>query len=639
MKKLYIITLCVILLTLVSCNSKIGESVPTHFPYKVNSTDRWGLVDVKGKSLVKDEFKNEPSAVIEEMFFVQNMGEYEIYSINNPKREVVEEKFVDIAYYSEGLAPCVKKNEGIKYIDKRGKVKFELPLEYLYAKKFENGYSLIGRKAKLDSGILTYGETPLLQWDAVNSKGDIIKFDKYSIERVLSNGDFLVYEMDFHGKNDYYILKPNGTVKNILKDYDPDVAELGEVISPNLKYYVYYDGEEGAYGIRNMGGVTVLKAKYERLIFLKNGKLAFYEGEDKIDGGMGIMDIKGNVLIKPKYKWITLHDDDKYLVLRDDKMALLNSNEDRLIDYKFEFLQGLSEKEFVAFDEDDRYRLISMDGKTIASFSDFNTVENKYYVVKSNFFDVEDCVKSFMNSVESLYGLFGLTLKDCADKKGFYISTDDITGDHWIPQQILQQNEYGRIYYSLGFERILDCYEALDDYYYSEICDFSDKPCGGIIATLQFNTETLSHYDQIEEQLEKVLFSMGYSEAGTSEQGYQMYSRSGIDIVKITVNAHELYVKVYNEHLSPTQNNASLTPEFHQQSDSGVSQFVVIDGSQLRLRLGPSTSSSTFTWPDGTNRHPNVGDKFRYLGESGDFYEIDFDGNELWVSKQYSHLE
>lgn len=69
------------------------------------------------------------------------------------------------------------------------------------------------------------------------------------------------------------------------------------------------------------------------------------------------------------------------------------------------------------------------------------------------------------------------------------------------------------------------------------------------------------------------------------------------------------------------------------------SQFVVIDGSQLRLRLGPSTSSDTFKWPDGTNRHPNVGDKFKYLGEEGDFYKIDFNGNELWVSKQHSHLE
>lgn len=72
---------------------------------------------------------------------------------------------------------------------------------------------------------------------------------------------------------------------------------------------------------------------------------------------------------------------------------------------------------------------------------------------------------------------------------------------------------------------------------------------------------------------------------------------------------------------------------------SNSKQHVVIDGSQLRLRLGPSTEAETFKWKDGTNRHPKVGEKFEYLGESGEFYRIDFHGHQLWVSKQYTHLE
>ena len=67
--------------------------------------------------------------------------------------------------------------------------------------------------------------------------------------------------------------------------------------------------------------------------------------------------------------------------------------------------------------------------------------------------------------------------------------------------------------------------------------------------------------------------------------------------------------------------------------------YVVIDGSELRLRLEPSTSADTFKWPDGTNRHPKVGERFYYLGEEGDFYQISFYGNALWVSKKYTHLE
>ena len=68
-------------------------------------------------------------------------------------------------------------------------------------------------------------------------------------------------------------------------------------------------------------------------------------------------------------------------------------------------------------------------------------------------------------------------------------------------------------------------------------------------------------------------------------------------------------------------------------------RYVVIDGTELRLRLGPSTSSETLKWGDGSNRHPEVGEVFRLLDESGDFYKIDYKGNEVWVSKQFSHIE
>ena len=67
--------------------------------------------------------------------------------------------------------------------------------------------------------------------------------------------------------------------------------------------------------------------------------------------------------------------------------------------------------------------------------------------------------------------------------------------------------------------------------------------------------------------------------------------------------------------------------------------MVVIDGSELRLRLEPSTSSETLKWGDGSNRHPDVGERFKCLGESVDFYKIDYKGHEAWVSKQYTHAE
>ena len=91
---------------------------------------------------------------------------------------------------------------------------------------------------------------------------------------------------------------------------------------------------------------------------------------------------------------------------------------------------------------------------------------------------------------------------------------------------------------------------------------------------------------------------------------------------KQTVVGHEMY---------------NRTIRYYGQESS--SQYVVINGSELRLRLGPSTSADTFKWGDGSNRHPNKGEKYLYLGEPGDFYKIDYKGQEVWVSKQYTYLE
>lgn len=107
------------------------------------------------------------------------------------------------------------------------------------------------------------------------------------------------------------------------------------------------------------------------------------------------------------------------------------------------------------------------------------------------------------------------------------------------------------------------------------------------------------------------------------------------------------YVGMFEGYLDDSQlysgtftNYKGGTVSFHLSTNNNKQPTcVVIDGSELRLRLGPSTSAETFKWGDGTNRHPKVGEKFKYLGESGDFYQIDFHGHRLWVSKLYTHIE
>lgn len=538
-----------------ACNMGGGKQTgPTHYPFKESKKDRWGLVDSNGKVLVENEFKEEPSPVINGMFFAKKNGEFELYSVDNPTK-TVGETYKAIAYFADGLAACVKANEGIKYIDKKGNVKFELPLEYLYAKMFNNGYSLIGRKVDEHSSEEDYGEeSSWLGWDVVNTSGKITSFKDYSIESVLSNGNFLVSEKKSSNERNYIILNSDGTVKTQLKDYNPHYLYevFDDFISPDLKYYVYYDDDESKYGVRSMDGETILKAKYEEIHFLKNGKLSFREGEGFDNEGWGVMDIKGNVLFKPRYSVILLHNNDEYLVGRDEKMALLNSKEDRLIGYEHEVLLGLTDKVFVAYDEGHKYELIMKDGKPIASYSEFTLINNTYYTVKSDYFDAEACIKSLFNPsgspIETLYGFYGMPPGDCANKMGISLSKDDIEGDNnWFPYQFLELNEYGRIEYSLGFEKVVETYYDADDYWeLRPHYTYSNSFCEAIRAKLQLNYDTRSHTEQIRKQLEEVILGLGYSKSGISSNGYQTYQQPGCEIDMIKINSDELFVKVYH---------------------------------------------------------------------------------------------
>ena len=94
-----------------------------------------------------------------------------------------------------------------------------------------------------------------------------------------------------------------------------------------------------------------------------------------------------------------------------------------------------------------------------------------------------------------------------------------------------------------------------------------------------------------------------------------------------------------NEYVTSAVWQEMYTRTIHYYGQNTTGQYVIIDATELRLRLGPSTSAGILKWGDGSERYPNKGEKYLYLGESGDFYKINYKGQELWVSKKYTYLE
>ena len=653
MKKIYKIVLYVIGVMLVSCNSKTDKSVPTHFPFKAKETDKWGFVDNKGNVVFENLFDGLPTCVFNNMFYVATDEGYELYSIKNPK-EKLGGPYLSMANFTEDLAPCTYECENIKYINKKGEVVFELPNNAVRAFEFENGYSRF---------VLKDGDDYTTKM--VDAKGNILEIKGYSPSRALDNGTFLASK----GKEEYVILDKDGKELYQLEglSYNPGC------MSSDLKLYICGSGADimggGKNGVRNVNGEAIIDCEYSRVKFADDGNIILGKGTSLFasiedDKECVIKDTNGETIFRSDYDVIVNCRNGIIIAIRDGKFGAVDYNGKTIINFNNDVLAFVPGTHFIVGSKDNNspVHLFDEQGLTVSEYANFafvnligssplvlsmspNLYEALWYTfptsgVETDCFDAEGLVKTFLHpdgkSFSNLLGFAGLTPGECAKRMSKSYSASDIEDDNQcLPFEELTSNDFGTIMISFGFDEVVHTeYDWFGNVHYS----YSDAPCELMILSQSLSAESQFHSNHIKKIDNAIVLALeeeGYSKKYDRNQDLVFYEKNNVQLVYY-LNSSELRMVVQ---VSPTQNSASSSPEFHQQSNNDVSQFVVIDGSQLRLRVAPSTSSDTFKWPDGTNRHPNVGDKYRYLGESGDFYKIDFNGNELWVSKQYTHLE
>lgn len=379
--------LCLACLFLASCNFFGKKSEASHFAFKENEKDNWGVMDLKGKVICEDMFEKRPSIVVNGIFFVPNDDyEYEMYSIKNVNNPIGD-TYKDILPFHEKVTPSVKKGEGIKYIDKEGNVKFKLPNKYVEAYAFQNGYSIIAEKDEDSDYDYDY------VYDAISTKGDIVSFSKYSIMAALGKDKFLVIEKN---KDKAHIVNKKGEIKNTLKDFptkylEPDPELIERLFSPDKKLYLYLEDQKEDYvGIRSIDGDVVIKAKRNRpCVFDKNGNVMFAEDNGK-EELIGVMDLKGNVIIKPKYADMAAVGDGMYLAMnaKNEKYGMIDEKGNELIPFDYYSIRAISPKAFIARENDwddyenNDYVLMDKKGNVLAEFCDYSVGED--YVVRSD---------------------------------------------------------------------------------------------------------------------------------------------------------------------------------------------------------------------------------------------------------------
>ena len=398
MKALRLLAIAAVAIIVASCSSKPEIS---YLPAKADGDSSWGLVDANGEFLYSDEFDGRPSAVVNGLFYVSEDGGYTVYKATKKTPKQVGDlcQLVDCGFFNDGVMPIVRKGEHISFVDADGNTKFTLEkvdsLEIIAASEmFINGRCAIRNSEGRWGAIDNTGKVVIpLKYEA-----PMLFVEKYAIVNDVESEKFLIIDKDGNKVANisvplnYYSHFIDGIAAAKTKPSDDDseskcvfIKDNGEVINLpssvddigewNYKYAVF-ENEEGDCGIITIDGEVKVRAKYDDIVLLANGKYIARKGR--------------------KYMYLTPDGDTEKLDEETYSAIHYPALYSRVFDFDFELIEEV--------DFDDEYRLLSYSGEekgeTLSRIND--DVEIK--IVFSDYFDYDGLV----NGALSLFDANGL---------------------------------------------------------------------------------------------------------------------------------------------------------------------------------------------------------------------------------------
>lgn len=133
-------------------------------------------------------------------------------------------------------------------------------------------------------------------------------------------------------------------------------------------------------------------------------------------------------------------------------------------------------------------------------------------------------------------------------------------------------------------------------------------------------------------QSETLTNSRGENLHPAKGQRLEVLGQAG-DFYKVRFNGKQVYI---SKQFAKSDNAAPAKTT--QAKSANGQKYVVVTGEGVRLRLQPSLKAKTLQ-NKGVNVHPKKGERIKLMGESGDFYKVNFQGNYVFIHKDYAKPE
>lgn len=401
--KILYFCLCALAL-LSSCSKSSGpfDVEVEYIPFQEEKGGLWGMIGTDGEVLFSEEFKEEPTVAINGRFMVKNSdGLLEYYTAEKKPRKIGGE-YVEAALFHEEVAPAVRKDKAVELIDMDGNVVCTLAeaegKRIMQVSNFSEGIAVI----KTADG---YG--------CINTSGEVVVKPVYASISQCSEGKMIALDAKYKdvepAKRKVTVLDKKGNVK--AEFGISNLMATGECFKEGLlPVTVEADGGKES-GLVDENGEWVVKpsSKTREVSNVCGKHFVFYDGDR-----YGVKDIEGETVIRAKYRKLYFVSD-KLLVFEDEKgeQGIVDTNGEKVTGETFDKVFGMfHDKYFVALTGRDNWEIMDLEGNSVSRKTDIYSIGLKLgmWTVDSHFFSYEALFGDAGISADA-FGRFKLGMK------------------------------------------------------------------------------------------------------------------------------------------------------------------------------------------------------------------------------------
>lgn len=401
MKKLFLAV--VAMMALASCNQEKGGGIQ-YMPFQESEKSNWGLIDASGQALLTDEFKQMPTVVMHDRFFVKNnKGLWELYTAEAKPKQIGDE-YSQAGVFVENVAPVVQKDKQIEFIDVDGNVKFTLDKV--------NG-KVVSSCTNFKDGVAIFQVDQY--YGCINPNGDVVVEPEYLKIYPANEGKMLAVDK----KQEKYL--QSGDLDQVTYTIlSTKGEELGTMKSSKYKLTdgIFQSGvmvvtDEAGDGSRRVGlvdqnGDWVMKPsdKVKGIKAFRNKTFIYTDGEQQ-----GVMDFEGNVLIRPRYADIVFANSTLYFAKADKDKAgyqLMDADEKQIGKDEYMNVLPFMGNNAIVQESQTNWIFINTQGEDLKVKQDVYAISNRAMgdaVVQNEYFDFDNIISALKLTKDGFFDL------------------------------------------------------------------------------------------------------------------------------------------------------------------------------------------------------------------------------------------